>query len=237
MYCPYCGAWNPGDSKFCGKCGRRLQAASRPRQRAGQSWCLLVAIGGVLLSLLIVAVSVFFLREQFVLVWQGLVTSPTATLVMLTTAPSPTEIITSATATPSPSPSLSPTATELPTPTASPTVTTTPLPLQRTFKVIYRNCIPHALALGSVKGQVFDRMGKVIPGAKVKITINGYEWQSDANPATTNADGWYEWVLEPGQKVRFVELIVNGKTVPFAPRDLEVTATSGCFQHVDFVEQ
>lgn len=237
MYCPYCGAWNPGDSKFCGKCGRRLQVASRPRQHAGQSWCLMVALAGAFLSLLIVAVGVFFLREQLVLVWQGLVASPTATLVMPTVVPSPTEISASATATPSPSPSPSPTATELPTPTALPTVTATPLPPQRTFKATYWGCIPHALSLGSVKGQVFDKTGKVIPGAKVRITINGYEWQSEANPATTNVDGWYEWVLEPGQKVRFVELIVNGKSVPFAPRDLEVTATAGCFQRVDFVEQ
>lgn len=236
MYCPYCGAWNPEDSKFCGKCGRRLQIISRSGQGAGRSWCLLTAIVAAFF-LLIVAVIAFLLREQLVLVWQGLVASPTATLVIPTAAPSPTEMPVPATATPSPSPSPSPIATELPTPTASPTATETPLPPQRTFKLIYRNCIPHALALGSVKGQVFDKTGRVVPGAKVRITINGYEWQSDANPATTNADGWYEWVLEPGQKVKFVELIVNGKSVPFTPRDLEVTATPGCFQRVDFVEQ
>ncbi|MBC7231647.1 MAG: zinc-ribbon domain-containing protein [Chloroflexi bacterium] len=237
MYCPYCGAWNPEDSKFCGKCGRRLQAASQSRQGRGKGLCLLLAVIGTFLILLVVAGSAFLLRERLALVWQSFVARPTAALVIPTETPSPTPMPMLAAVTPSPSPSPSPTATELPIPTSSPTATATPLPPQRTFKIIYRNCIPHALSLGSVKGQVFDRTGRVIPGAKVRIMINGYEWQSDANPATTNVDGWYEWVLEPGQRVKFVELIVNGKSVPFTPRDLEVVATSGCFQRVDFVEQ
>ncbi|MGB9880639.1 MAG: zinc-ribbon domain-containing protein [Anaerolineae bacterium] len=237
MYCPYCGAWNPEDSKFCGKCGQRLQVTTQSQQGMGKGLCLLLAVVGAFLSLLVVAGGVFLLRERFALVWQGLGTQPTPAFAIPTETPSPTEMPTQATAAPSPFPSLSPTATTAPTPTALPTATKTPLPPQRTFKLIYKNCIPHALSLGSVKGQVFDKMGKVIPGAKVRITINGYEWRSDANPATTNVDGWYEWVLEPGQRVKFVELIVNGESVPFIPSDLEVIATSGCFQRVDFVEQ
>ncbi|MEM4724732.1 MAG: hypothetical protein QXP01_06945 [Candidatus Hadarchaeum sp.] len=237
MYCPYCGAWNPGDSKFCGKCGRRLQVTAQSQQGMGKGLCLLLAVAGVFLFLLVVAGGVFLLRERFTSFWQSLVAPPTPTFAIPTKTPSPMEMPAQAIATPLPSPSPLPTATAVPTPTALPTATNTPMPPQRIFKLIYRNCIPHALSLGSVKGQVFDKMGKVIPGAKVRITINGYEWRSDANPATTNVDGWYEWVLEPGQRVKFVELMVNGESVPFTPSDLEVIATSGCFQRVDFIEQ
>jgi hypothetical protein len=88
-----------------------------------------------------------------------------------------------------------------------------------------------------VKGQVFDKKGAVIAGAKVRITIDGYDWKSDANPATTNGDGWYEWILQIGQKVKFAELIVDGQAVSFSPTDLEVKATGGCFERVDFIEQ
>jgi hypothetical protein len=88
-----------------------------------------------------------------------------------------------------------------------------------------------------VKGQVFDQEGSVIPGARVRITINGYEWQSAANPAVTNFDGWYEWTLEVGQKVQFVELTVDGKAAAFSPVGFEVEARGGCFQRVDFFEE
>jgi hypothetical protein len=131
----------------------------------------------------------------------------------------------------------SPTASEVPVPTLSATPTEKPTPRARTFKLVYGECVPHGFSLGSVKGQVFDKSGKVIPGARVRITINGYDWESAANPATTNSAGWYEWVLEVGQMVQFVELIVDGKSVPFAPQGFEVRATSSCFQRVDFVEQ
>jgi hypothetical protein len=87
-----------------------------------------------------------------------------------------------------------------------------------------------------VKGQVFDKKGVVIPGAKIRITIDGYDWKSDANPAATNGDGWYEWILQVGQTVKFVELIVDGQPLSFSPADLEVKATGGCFQRVDFIE-
>ncbi len=88
-----------------------------------------------------------------------------------------------------------------------------------------------------MKGQVFDKKGAVIAGAKVRITIDGYDWKSDANPATTNGDGWYEWILQVGQKVKFAELIVDGQAVSFSPPDLEVKAIGGCFERVDFIEQ
>ncbi len=70
----------------------------------------------------------------------------------------------------------------------------------------------------------------------MRITINGYEWNSDANPARTNQDGWYEWILEPGQKVQFVELLIGDQSVAFSPVGFEVEARGGCFQRVDFVE-
>ncbi len=143
------------------------------------------------------------------------------------------------TATPLPPPSPSLTATQTPTlaPALSPTPTSTPTPPERTFKLVYRNCTPHAQSLGSVKGQVLNKQGIVISGAKVRISIDGQDWKSDANPATTNADGWYEWILQVDQKIKFVELTVDGQAVSFAPRDLEVKSTGGCFQRVDFVEE
>jgi len=233
MYCPSCGAWNPEESEFCAKCGRPLHTTDRQQSKKGISLCLAVLALGVILFIIITAIGAYLMRDRLALVWQSLTAQPTPVAVVTTPAPTgaPMQL------TPTPLPSLSPTATELPTTTPSITPTQEPTSRQRTFKLVYKECIPHALSLGSVKGQVFDKKGKVIPGAKVRIMINDYEWESDANPATTNWDGWYEWVLEPGQRVKFVELIIDGHSVPFSPRDFEVTATSGCFQHVDFVEQ
>ena len=89
--------------------------------------------------------------------------------------------------------------------------------------------------MGSVKGQVFDSNGRVIVNAYVEIMV---EDQSGlVAPARTNEQGWYEWVLGSGQKVRFVSLTVNGRRVSFSPSDFEVRAESGCFQHVDFVQR
>ena len=62
-------------------------------------------------------------------------------------------------------------------------------------------------------------------------------WDSSANPARTNRDGWYEWVLSLDQVVRFIELTIGGRQFPFRLADLEVTTESGCFQQVDFIEQ
>jgi len=107
----------------------------------------------------------------------------------------------------------------------------------RTFAVQHSGCVPHDMQLGSVKGQVFDRSGHVIPGARVEIWLNGARWDSPANPATTNGAGWYEWVLTPGQRVRFVSLTVGNTKATIVPAGVEVTSTSGCFQRVDFREQ
>lgn len=196
---------------------------------------------GSLLLIAAVAVALFLLRNQLAPLWQSALGQPTRVAATETPSPTGTPVPPTPTLIPSPSASPSPPPTTLPSPTPAPAQSATPTPTptsaSRVFKLVYRDCIPHALSLGSVKGQIFDKSGRVIAGAKVRITINDYEWQSDANPATTNPDGWYEWILEVGQRVRFVELVVDGKAAVFSPKDLEVVATSGCFQRVDFVEQ
>ena len=103
------------------------------------------------------------------------------------------------------------------------------------FSLIYKGCIGHNLRLGSVKGQVFDRNGRVIVNAYVEILVEGQA--GVVPPARTNEQGWYEWILRPGQKVRFVSLTVNGRRVSFSPPNFEVEAKSGCFQRVDFVQR
>jgi predicted nucleic acid-binding Zn ribbon protein len=237
MYCTNCGAWNPDESKFCAKCGQRLEEPGQAEKRGIVIPARVVALLGLLIVLIALCVGAYAMRDRIRSAWQGLTATPTKIAVLPTATPSQVAIQASATPTWTATASPSPTMTEIPSPTASPLPTATPTPPVRTFKLIYRDCIPHGFALGSVKGQVFDRSGKVIPGAKVRITINGYEWQSEANPATTNADGWYEWTLDVGQKVQFVELIVDGKSVPFSPQEFEVKAQGSCFQRVDFVEQ
>jgi hypothetical protein len=261
MYCPSCGAWNPDDSRFCGKCGRPIQSvtggpspegwrdsASRfgggGAQPSRSSLCLIVLMASILVALGAVAVGVFVLRDQLSSIWPRPAVSPTS--IVSSPSPSATSVPVGATATPLPSASLTgaaqsptapPAATATPKPTQSPAPLPTSTPRPRVFKLVYRGCTPHAQSLGSVKGQVFDKKGAVIPGAKVRITIDGYDWKSDANPATTNGDGWYEWILQVGQTVKFVELVVGGQPVSFSPTDLEVKATGGCFQRVDFIEQ
>jgi hypothetical protein len=238
MYCPACGAWNPDESKFCGRCGKPIPRGELKSGSGGFS-CLPVAIALVLILIAVAGVGGFLMRDRLLSAWRGLTAAPTPALPTATEALSPTQVavLATATAVPSPSPTAVPTATVLPTPTTPPTETPTPTPRPRTFKLVYRDCIPHGLGLGSVKGQVFGTGGTVIPGARVRITINGFAWQSEANPASTNGEGWYEWILDVDQKVQFVELIVDGESVPFSPQGFEVVATAGCFQRVDFVEQ
>ena len=107
-------------------------------------------------------------------------------------------------------------------------------PPPRTFKVVYTDCIPPGLAGGCVKGQVFDNNGDVIPGAEVWITINGNLYNV---PGETNQQGWYEWALNVGQRVRFLELVVDGKSVPFSPLAFELVTKAQCFYRVDFFEE
>lgn len=237
MYCTKCGAWNPDESKFCAKCGQKLEEAGPAEKQGVVIPTRVIGLLGLVIVLIALCVGAYAMRDRIRGVWQGVVSKPTEVAVLPSATPSRTPIRATATPTRTATASPSPTVTEIPSPTASPPPTATPTPRVRTFNLVYHDCIPHGFALGSVKGQVFDASGNVIPGAKVRITINGHEWQSEANPATTNFDGWYEWTLDVGQKVQFVELIVNGESVPFSPQDFEVKATGSCFQRVDFVEQ
>jgi hypothetical protein len=239
MYCPHCGAWNPEESKFCGKCGQPLRTMPTSRRERWIPSGLGVAGISLLVLVTIAVIGAFMMRDRLGRAWQSFIAQPTQTQVPVIPTPTmtPTQVPIQPTATLTALPIPSPTSTELPTPVVSPTTTQTPTPIQPTFKLIYKECNRPGLALGSVKGRVFNKEGGVIPGAKVRITIDGYEWESDANPARTNAEGWYEWILEVGQKVQFVELIVDGKSVPFSPLGFEVEAIGGCFQRVDFIEQ
>jgi len=235
MYCPGCGAWNPDESEFCTSCGRSLPKASESQYQKRPGSCLLAAVFAILLLIIVVALGAFLMRDRLVDTWYSVLRQPMQ--VAATATVPPTAQPTQPPPTPMPLPSPSSTATETPTITPSPAPTQTATPRQRTFKLVYQECIPHALSLGSIKGRVFDKSGEVIPGAKVRITIDDYEWESDANPATANSEGWYEWVLEPGQMIQFVELIVGDRSVPFSPQGFEVKATGGCFQRIDFVEE
>lgn len=106
------------------------------------------------------------------------------------------------------------------------------------FEIEYRGCIGGTSKnIGVVKGQVFDRQGRVIVGARVGIWLDGRWWDSPANPARTNEAGWYEWNLTVGQRVEFVSLNVGGQEVSFTPEGFEVEATGGCYQHVNFRER
>jgi hypothetical protein len=198
---------------------------------------LLVGLAALLFVAIAIAVGAFLARDRLLRAWNSFVAQPTKIAVLPTATITPVPIVATATPTLEPTPTSTPTV--LATPTASPTSTpaATPTPKGRRFKLVYHDCVPHGLSLGSVKGQVWDKAGKVIPGSKVRITINGYDWESDANPATTNSAGWYEWILDVGQDVQFVELVVDGRSVPFTPEEFEVEARASCFQHVDFVEQ
>jgi len=235
MYCTHCGAWNPDESKYCGKCGQKLEVTDRKRRTIPVS--LLVGLAALLVLAIAVVVAAFLARDRLMRAWDSLFTQPTKVAVLPTVTITPIQIVATATPTTQPTHTATPTVLATPSPIPTATAEASPTLKGRTFKLVYLDCIPHGLSLGSVKGQVFDRSGNVIPGAKVRITINGYEWKSEANPATTNSAGWYEWILEAGQQVQFVELIVDGRTVPFAPDDFEVKARASCFQRVDFVEQ
>jgi len=239
MYCSHCGAWNPQGSKYCARCGQKIQAAEdqRPPQKRPINAAAILVAAAMLLILALLCVGAFMMRDDLGRIWRDLLAPPPQVIVPPTVSPTSVPTRIAFTPTPAVSPSAPPTATALPAATPTPLPTHSPTPIQRTFELVYRQCIPHGLGLGSVKGQIFDRNGRTIPGAKVRITINGYEWQSAANPATSNGEGWYEWVLEVDQKVQFVELIVDGESVPFSSPGFEVKAQGGCFQRVDFVEQ
>jgi hypothetical protein len=166
--------------------------------------------------------------------------SPTATPIPPTATPIPTL---TPTETPTTTPTATPTPTDtpvvivIPTSTDTPTVVATATPVGLSFAVEYLGCQPHDLFWGSVKGQIFDRQGGVIPGAKVKIWIDGHYWDDAANPAPANQDGWYEWVLALDQVIRLAALYIDNQEVAIYPDNLEVPSVSWCFHHVNFRQQ
>jgi len=112
-----------------------------------------------------------------------------------------------------------------------------PMPGEAEFTLEYLGCVPHAFDLGSVKGQVFDGNGNVIVGAQVEMWLNGEKWDNPANPARTNEDGWYEWVITLDQNVRLYALYIDGRRVGFTPNDLNFVTLPACFHHVNFRQQ
>lgn len=102
-----------------------------------------------------------------------------------------------------------------------------------TFVIQYNGCIGGlSKGIGQVKGQVFDRNGNIIVGAVVEVTVEGIA--GVVPPGRTNEQGWYEWNLTPGQRIRIVSLEVGGQSMSFTPSDFEVVSQSGCYQHVNF---
>ena len=93
--------------------------------------------------------------------------------------------------------------------------------------------------VGVEKGRVLDRYGNGIYGARVKISIGGSTWNDPANPTTTNAQGWYEFVLGVGQRVSFREITVPGRQAKLSSSAVSfvVTTQAAAYHHVDFQEQ
>jgi hypothetical protein len=149
----------------------------------------------------------------------------------VTPEPTPTSTPTS-TSTPPPTPT--PTWTVAPTSTPTPTDTPIPTPSNR-FAIEYLGCRPHSRVGGSVKGQVFDADERLIANDRAVVIIEVD--QRLVLSAPTNVDGWYEWNLSLNQLIRFVKLEVDGRVVPFDPKDFEVPTLSGCFQYVNFRQQ
>jgi len=163
---------------------------------------------------------------------------PTATAVAKSATSTPTSGPTATKApTTTPTPTDTPVVIVIPTSTDTPTVVATATPVGLSFAVEYLGCQPHDLFWGSVKGQIFDRQGGVIPGAKVKIWIDGHYWDDAANPAPANQDGWYEWVLALDQVIRLATLYIDNQEVAIYPDNLEVPSVSWCFHHVNFRHQ
>jgi hypothetical protein len=100
------------------------------------------------------------------------------------------------------------------------------------FVIEYKECLPHDLYVGQVKGRVYDRNGRIIVGALVEILVEG---RPNIVPVgQTNQDGWYEFNLRSGHAATFVRLEIDGQNVSFYPQDYTVKARSRCYQRVDF---
>lgn len=128
-------------------------------------------------------------------------------------------------------PTLWPTATV--SPTASPTAT--PEAAVERYRIEYLGCDPRGSDIGIVKGQVFDRDGKVIAGAEVRVSLDGWAYDQ---PAISNGQGWYEFYLQKGLKVKITSLRVGGQDVALVGNaEAEFLAQGGCFEYVNLRQE
>ncbi|HOU25090.1 MAG TPA: peptidoglycan DD-metalloendopeptidase family protein, partial [Anaerolineae bacterium] len=85
-----------------------------------------------------------------------------------------------------------------------------------------------------VKGRVLKKDGKAIEGAALEIWLDGARWSSPSNPVKTDKDGWYEFEVTPGQRVRFESLVIGESTKTISPEQPEVQTMQGCARTVNF---
>jgi len=134
-----------------------------------------------------------------------------------------------------PTQALAPTATPFPSLTPSPTLTEPADPLAGKYLVEYLGCKAHGSSVGTVKGRVLDRQGNIVVGAEIRVTLNGWPYDT---PARSNEAGWYEFYLDKGLKVKIASLRIHGQEVPLAGHeDQEFKSQAGCFEHVNLRQQ
>ncbi|OGO04958.1 MAG: hypothetical protein A2Y73_08205 [Chloroflexi bacterium RBG_13_56_8] len=149
----------------------------------------------------------------------------TATPGLFATKPSPTQ-----------DPMLALSATLPPTPYPMPSATPTPPnPLAGKYLVEYLGCEKHGSGVGTVKGRILDRQGNVIMGAEVRVTLNGWPYDT---PGRSNEAGWYEFYLDNDLKVKIVSLRIQGQEMPLiGNEDQEFESQGGCFEYVNLLQQ
>ena len=92
-------------------------------------------------------------------------------------------------------------------PSATPT---RPDPLAGRYLVEYLGCERHGSGVGTVKGRILDRQGNVVAGAEVRITLNGWPYDT---PVRSNEAGWYEFYLDKDLKVKIESLRIEGREI------------------------
>ncbi|WP_346862038.1 carboxypeptidase-like regulatory domain-containing protein [uncultured Draconibacterium sp.] len=164
----------------------------------------------------------------------GAETTLTNTLIpTLTPQPTQNGLVATATLVPTLTPYVVPT--QVSTLAPLPTNTPTPDPLEGYYVVEYNGCIEHGSSQGTVKGQVFDRENNVVAGASVYITID--DWYYDV-PATTNAQGWYEFYVENNTDIQIAKLVIGGEEMPLTGNENQVFhAQAGCYENVNLRQQ
>ena len=162
--------------------------------------------------------------------------TPTASATPTPPPPTPTPTV-SPTATLSPTPAPTPTRTRVP--TVTPTYTPT-IPPVLPWAVLDKATSTIPLDRPVVKGQVRDRYGQLMTNgrAMVGITVNG-DYRSTKqfrNPAPTNAEGWYEFYIQPKQYIQIITLFIDGEEVSLYATSKSWWAVEGQWWHVDLYE-